>query len=102
MAGAKSSGEFEIRSVAAVHQAPARSPGSGDQAAHIAAAIASGVDRTADEKSGSTPAAVKTAMPAAVVPTSTVTVPSARRSGGRRQRGDADSGDGGKCKSKFA
>ena len=61
------SGEAQIRSVAAVHQPPARTPGGGNQAPRVAAAISAAViGRAADEDAGATPA-VSEMMPAAMV-----------------------------------
>src|SRR5947199_6526733 len=71
--GHQSQGEAQIRSVAAVHQPPARTPGGRDQAPHVAAAITAAViGRAADEDAGTTPAPavmmVPAMMPTAMVP----------------------------------
>src|SRR5690349_21340404 len=58
-------GEREIRSVAAVHQPPARTPGGRNQPARIAAAISAAViGWAADENARATPAVAT--MPAAM------------------------------------
>src|SRR5690349_599591 len=63
-----SQGGAQIRSVAAVHQPPARTPGGRNQTPHIAAAISAAViGRAADEDAGAAPAAIMM-MPAAMVP----------------------------------
>src|SRR6267142_3399808 len=66
------SGGAQIRSVAAVHQPPARTPGGADQAPHIAAAAiaisAAVIGRTADDDARAAPTPttmMPTVMPAA-------------------------------------
>src|SRR6185503_8105772 len=67
-----SQGEAQIRSVAAVHQPPARTPGGRNQAPHVAAAISAAViGRAADEDAGATPAVITVMPAAAMVPAAT-------------------------------
>src|SRR6266481_3432826 len=67
------------RSIAAIHQPPARSPGRWDQSPHVAAAVTIAIiGRATDEDAWTTPAAVPCTVP-------TVTAPGG--GGSRRQRG---------------
>jgi hypothetical protein len=81
-----SQGEAQIRSVAAVYEPPAQTPGGRNQAPHMAAAISADVKgRAADEDARATPAVVMMVMPAAMMPAVVPAAPGRGRC--RHQRG---------------